>query len=218
MNMVLRIEDSMPAIRSFASRVMRRVTAAGSVISIEDVISECSIAWVQASRSWDEAAGVPFLAYLRTGMRNHINRWVEKELREHNGSHLEFDASRGEDDSGSLHDIFADQGADRADELLELNDRRHKQLARLSPRTRQFVELLESPPKALVDILNGLKARQTYATERGVPASPVPRRILTTLVFDFMGASHFERTQINGELEAKFKLKDAFAQMDRIKR
>jgi hypothetical protein len=39
-----------------------------------------------------------------------------------------------------------------------------------------------------------------------------------TLVFRFMGASPREQTQINEELEAKFKLKDAFAKMDRIKR
>lgn len=216
--MTLNIEDSMPAIRSFSRRVLRRVTAAGSVISLDDIISECSIAWCQARDSWSETAGVPFLAYLRIGMRNHINRWVDKELREHNGSHLEFDAPSGDDGTGSFHDYFADRGAELPDDILELNDRRKKQLARLSPRARQFVELIESPPKALVDILRALKARQEFAIERGIEPSPVPKRILMTLVFRFMGASPREQTQINEELEAKFKLKDAFAKMDRIKR
>jgi non-ribosomal peptide synthetase component F len=188
------------------------------VISFEDIVSECTIAWCLARDSWDEARGTPFLAYLRTGMRNHINRWVDKELKEHNGSHLEFDRSSGEDDDGSLHDVFADQSAELPDNVLELNERREKQLARLSPRARQFVELIDSPPKALVDILNGLRARQSYAVSRGLPALPVPKTIPAVLVFRFMGASRFEQATITEELETKFKLQDAYAKMDRIKR
>lgn len=218
MNMVLRIEDSMSAINAFARRVLRRAQAAGGTATLEDIKSECAIAWCHARDSFDEAAGVPFLAYLRTGMRNHINRWIEKELREHNGSHVDFDAPTGEDGDGSRYDLVADRGAELADDVLEINDRRQKQLARLSPRARQFIELLESPPKALFDILNAMRERQQFAVSRGLPASPVPKRILTTLVFDFMGASHYERTSINAELEEKFKLKDAFSKMDRVKR
>lgn len=216
--MVLRIEDSMPAINSFARRVLRRVTAAKSVITVDDIVSECTIAWCIARDNWNEASGVPFLAYLRIGMRNHINRWVEKELREHSASHLEFDKPHSENGDGDLYEVFADERADLPDDILEQNDRRAKQLSRLSPRARQFVELLDSPPKALVDILQALKARQEFAMQRGVPAAPVPKRILMTLVFRFMGATPREQTQINEELEAKFNLKDAFAKMDRIKR
>jgi hypothetical protein len=78
--------------------------------------------------------------------------------------------------------------------------------------------MLESPPKALYDILTALKKRQEYAIARGLPAAPVPKRILTTLVFRFMGASPREQTRIGDELEAKFHLKDTYAKMDRIKR
>lgn len=207
----------MPAIRAFAWRALSRAVAAGSVVELDDVISECKIAWVQASRTYDEANGTPFLAYLRTGMKHHINRWIDRELREHNGSHLEFDRPAGDDDC-DLHGIIADTSAEMPDEILALRDRREKQLAKLSPRARQFIEMLESPPKALYDILTALKKRQEYAIERGLPAAPVPRRILTTLVFRFMDCSRLEQTRINDELEAKFGLKDAYAKMDRIKR
>jgi DNA-directed RNA polymerase specialized sigma24 family protein len=216
MQMTLKLEDSMPAIRAFSWRVLRRVTAAGSVIELDDIISECKLAWFNASRSFDETAGVPFLAYLRRGMKLHVNRWVDKELKEHNASHLEFDAPRGESETGSLHDFIPDRSMERPDEIFEANDRREKQLARLTPRARQFVELLESPPKALVDILKGLKARQEYAIARGLPASPVPKRVLTTLVFRFMGASPREQTHITEELETKFKLKEVFSKIDGV--
>lgn len=218
MNMVLRVEDSMKAIRAYAGRVMMRLSNAGSVATYDDVVSECMVAWCIARDSWKEENGVPFMAYLRLGMRNHVNRWVEKELKEHNGSHLEFDRSGDEDGDSTLHDIFADENAELPEDAVIAADRRARQLARLSPRARQFVEFLDSPPKALVDILNGLRARKEFATERGVAAGVVPKRIPAALIFRFMGANSREQTRINEELEAKFNLKNTFAQMDRIKR
>lgn len=211
----LRIEDHMGLLKSFARRAARRAMAAGSTATFEDILSECGIAWCIARNNWDETQGVPFVAYLMGGVRNHVNRFVDKEITQHNGSHMDLDAEFTED-SDDGHGIIADSNAVSPEDEILLKDRREKALARLSPRARQFVELIEAPPKCLVDIVNALAERRQFAIERGVNAAGAPKRVMPAMVFRFMGCSRLEQMRIGQELEKKFNIKAALAEIDRV--
>jgi DNA-directed RNA polymerase specialized sigma24 family protein len=212
----VRIEQHMGLLKKFAGQVTKRLMAMGSTTKYDDVLSECCIAWCMARDSWESERGVPFVAFLVRGMRNHVNQFANKEIFHHNGSHLDLDApSDGFEDSEG-HEFIADRDAEDPEDTVILADRREKALKRLSPRARQFVELLESPPKCLVEIVSAMAARREFAIERGISSPATPRRVLPGLIFRFMGASRVEQTRISKEIEDKFNVREALAAMDRV--
>ena len=183
-----------------AHRVMRRIYNLGTSATIDDVVSELSIAWIIARDSWEQEHGVPFVPFLMRGMIQHINRWVSKEILQHNSAHLDLDADIEE--GTNAHDVIADRGEIDAETAAVRSDLRERNLKRLSPVARKFVELLESPPAALVAVLRAQKARAEYARSRGVSMiSPTNKRITTSMVFDLMGVTSKERTSISKEIE-----------------
>jgi DNA-directed RNA polymerase specialized sigma24 family protein len=213
----LRIEQHMGLMKKFSFQVMRRLQAAGSKTTVmDDIMQECAEAWCKARDKWDPEAGVPFVAYFKKGMVDHVNRFVGKEIFHYNGSHFELDAELSEDGDTAGHELVADHAAGTPEDAIVESDRRAKALARLSPRARQFIELCESPPKCLVDTVNALRERREYALARKLPAIPVPKRVLPSLIFRFMGATRTEQTGITRELEQKFNIKANLAEMDRV--
>lgn len=207
-------------IHSFAYKVQARLWAAGNrTTQFEDIVSELSVAWCLARDNWSPKYEVPFTAYLKRGMINHINRWAKGEIANSGGSHMALDAPLGQDDNDGLgHEAIADPAAIVPEDMVAFKDAREKALAKMSPRTRQFVLLLESPPKCLQEVLTAMRARQEYAHERGIPRGAVPKRIMPNLIFQFMGVSRVEQTKITGELEKLFKVKASLSAMDRVSR
>lgn len=193
--------DCLPQIKSFASKVFRRVrSAGGSTLQFEDVMQELSIAYVIAARNWKSEHGVPFGAYLTLGMRNHINRWAQKEINE--GFHLAIDATtngeNGDGDGRALHDVVADD-ADLPDQIVEDREYRAKLLEKATPLTRAFLQLLDAPPAELIEGHRALRARMIYGRERGF-TSWAPAEISAPLVFRFMGYDKAQITKVRAEL------------------
>lgn len=188
-------------INRFAARVNRRLFAAGvRAYDLEDITQECAIAYVIAANRWDPASGVPFAAYLAIGMRNHVNRWCEHEVKQSHGASVSLDLERGEggDGSATLHEAL---GASQPDpyEQYALKTTREKVMRQLSKRARLFVELFESPPAFLVEARNDLIAKAKHARDRGLSGA-ASENITATLVFDFMNAGRTERHRIREEL------------------
>lgn len=193
----------------FARRVERRIKAAGARgIEVEDIYNELVIAWCHARDGWNPNSGAPFLAYLTTGMRRHINRWAEREIGFSGFARtsLDGDSTNGEA-AFELHMAVPD-GKPDAEEILQAKQVRAKVLPKLTPVTRRFVELFDDPPPELYEAVLESKARAAYAQERGVRNASIPN-VTAALVFDLMGLNKIERTRISRELHKVAAQSDA---------
>jgi DNA-directed RNA polymerase specialized sigma24 family protein len=193
-------ETALPYIRKFAHRVRRRISG-GTSAQFEDIIQELSIAWMTAARNWNPEFGVPFLAYLQRGMQQHVNQWANKEFR---NSHLSMDSEVGGGDEGDVeegvgHRLLADDKPTPA-ETVEAVQFKARLVSKLTPRARQFLELLENPPAELVAELQALRAKRDYAAERGIRGYIVTR-VTAAMIFDLMGLKTHQRTQVTREIE-----------------
>ena len=197
-------EANLPVLKSIALRVQRRCRAAGAAsIQLEDIMQELAIAWVQAERCY-QPGPVQFGAYLTRGCYNHINRWLKGEIGEFLFAPTSLDKSGTDEGENELHNIIPDT-ARPSDELLEEKEMRERALARLSPRARQFYEILESPPPELMTEVTNVQARATYARSRGINTI-APTGLTAAQVFDLMGLTRAERNQVTAEIRAIGKL------------
>jgi DNA-directed RNA polymerase specialized sigma24 family protein len=193
-------EASLPVLKGIALRVQRRCRAAGAAsIQLEDIMQELAIAWIQADANY-QPGPVPFVAYLRRGCFNHVNRWLKSEIGEFMLAPTSLDKTTGEDGENELHSAIPDT-ARPSDELLEEKELRDRALARLSPRARQFYEILESPPPELMSEVNNVQARAEFARSRGINTI-APTSLTAAQVFDLMGLTRAERNQVTAEIRA----------------
>lgn len=202
MSKVESLQKCMPLIKSFGYKVLRRMNAAGCFsVQIEDILQELSIAWHLASQGYKSDSGAQFRTYLFSTMRQHINRWVETELRHTRMTAFSLDDSFGsEEEEGDGHKIVSIEEKNASDFVLEKESKK-RVLNIISPRARQFCEFLDNPPMELVCELRGLQSRAKWARSRGIP-SLSPKFINNAVVFNFMEASRPERTEILKEVKA----------------
>jgi len=183
-------------INQFAWKVLRRVHAAGlKTMQIDDIKSECSIAWLMANRSFDPSKGVPFLAYLKRGMIIYVNAWINKELKGLGTISLNetiFENKTVEDTVAADNDHPVD--------IIIVKQRRRYVMSRLSERTRIFVKLLDNPTPEIVEAHRALRARGEWAKARGIH-SMAPKTINAQVIFEIMGAQTQERAKIYRELK-----------------
>ena len=180
----------------------RCVSAGAASVLQEDVYQEMCIAWCIARDKWDANTQVPFTAYLVRGIRNHVNRWIDKEIIQAHDK-LDLDAS-GDDskDMEDMHSLVADRSAQNPESAaIEQDDRRNQELL-LSAEARQFIGFLESPPPALFQVLEGMKARRAYAEQRGIAVGGAAKKITANLIFDLMGCDKPLRDKVVKEIRA----------------
>lgn len=193
------IEESRKAIDAFAFRAVRRAHAAGDrSLTIEDIKSELWIAWCLACDSYDAEKGVPWLAYLRNGMRLHINRYIEKHVNRRHDEVVALSLDFHSEDDGSFQDIVPCENP-LPDQLLEGASHKAQVIKRLSLRARQFVTILSDQPQEILAEVRCLHAKGEYMRSQGA-SSIVSTTLTAAMVFDLMGANRFERTKIAREI------------------
>ena len=187
------------AIKSFAFKAWRRAQSAGArSLQIEDVQQELYMVWCVARDKYDPEKGVPFLAYLRNGMKVAVNRWLQKQI--DHGQAVSMD-EEGEDGSErSRHEAFADTQSLNGVETFEREDARDEVVENLTPQVRTFVGLLRAPPTFLLDGVVARRARQNYAREIGVVVPAEADRVTASMVLDFMELNGGERAKLYAEL------------------
>ena len=198
-------KESEKAIRAFSYRVMRRLAAAGDhSLTQEDVQQELWLAWVVACQNYDAESGVPFLAYLQNGMRQHINRYIEKHVdRRHDEvTALSLDMTLEGNDLGEAGDTFGE--AVPSDDPhpgvgIEEESQFRWALSKLKPQAQMFLTLLKEQPVELLEEVRRVSDRCDYAKSRGIPG-PFNNRLTAPMIFDLMGVSRVERIQITDEL------------------
>jgi DNA-directed RNA polymerase specialized sigma24 family protein len=207
-NYIIEFEDHKGLLMHWAHRVHRRVfSCGGQSTQLQDIFQECCIAWCIARDKWkpeitlDDGTikQVPFGAYLANGVRNHINRWADKEILEHGWGHLDLDAPLTGEFESDAHGVTPDQ-SDSAFEILERKDAREQNLECLSADARKFMEILESPPPQIMAILEAQQAKKQFAAERGLAAGFFLKKLSMSLIFDVMGANAKQRAAIMGEV------------------
>ena len=187
-------------IKSFGGKVLRRLRAAGcSTMQLEDILQELSIAWYLASKGFEPNDKVRFKTYLYSTMRQHINRWAEKELRHTRATAFSLDDSfLSDDEEKGSHDIISADDVS-ADDIVLAKENRKRVLDTVSSRAQQFYQFLDNPPMELVQELRGLQSKAAWARSRGIRAI-APKSINSAVVFSLMDATRFERSAILKEL------------------
>ena len=197
-------------LRSMASRFHRRATAAGaSSLQIEDVFQEMCIAWCHARDAYNENYAVPFTAFLVRGVRNHCNRFLKRQITEGQDKVNLDDAGKNADETmDDYHSIIADQNA-VSPEAATI-DADHRAVARelLSPLAQKFLEILESPPPAIYQILDAMQAKRAFAESRGVMPGFAFRTLKAPLIFDLMGLDRTARDKLKRELQTYAALEE----------
>jgi DNA-directed RNA polymerase sigma subunit (sigma70/sigma32) len=195
-------KESERMIFALAHRVKRRLQSLPqSIMSYEDIEQELWIAWCKARDAFEPSRGIPWAAYLQRGMRQHINRVVEKNIERFEGQTfaLSLDESFGEDGDTTLGEIIP-----AADPLpcnvVEGKSNYEKAMSVMSGRAKVFVLLLNEQPKVILDEVLMAQDKAEHAVKLGAPFN-APRRITAMMVFDLMGASRPERARITREVE-----------------
>lgn len=196
----MRFEDSQLHIARFAARVMRRIHAAGAAgqIDLDDVKAELALVWCRARDSYDPSYGAAFSTYLHGGMIRHIERWVQRQIRQ--SFTLSLDAERGTAAGATLHEVVPDTSAG-PHETVECASKRRLVMKNLSADAARFVTWLEFPPPALLEILKGAQARTEFARARGLKGiTPAPKDVTAPMVLDLMGLDRSARHAVQKEL------------------
>jgi len=187
-------------LRSMASKFHRRATAAGAAsLQIDDVFQEMCVAWCQARDAYNSNYQVPFTAFLVRGVRNHCNRWINKQITE-GQDRLNLDEG-GEGTDQEHHSFVADAGAISPEDAAIDADHLAVQREILSPLAQKFLEILENPPPAIYRILDAMQAKRAYAQSRGVTPGFYFKQIKAPLVFELMGLDMATREKLKKELQ-----------------
>jgi len=198
-------KDSVKQIKSFAGRVLRRLRAAGDrTMQFEDLEQELWIIWCKCCETYNSQMGARFSTYLHQGMKLYINTWVRANIDRRHAEVLakSLDQELTDDDgSGTLGDVIPATDP-LPDAEVEKRSSLAKVVSRLSPRARQFVEILESQPQELLDEVMILEKKAAYAKEERGISMLLFHRLTSVMIFDVMDASRSERKQILDEIQA----------------
>lgn len=199
------LNESMPKIKSFAWKVLRRLHAAGAkTIQFEDIEQELLVAWCLACESYDAESQVKFSTYLYLGMQRHINRWAEKNVDRRHAEviALNLDGSpTGDEEEGTLADAIPAVGPATDEDFANAQSLAYVK-SRLSSRAALFVQLLNDQPQELLEEVLRLEEKARYAREERNISINLNHRLTYVMVLDLMGASRNERKQILDEVAA----------------
>lgn len=190
------------AINSFAFKVSRRLYAAGDrTMSMDDIRQELWIAWTIAVQSFKEEQGIPFLAYLRNGMRLHINRYIEKHVTRRHSEVIAFSLD-GENDEGKSTTSYEQvPSADpKPDEDIQEKSAVDALCRRLSPIAAQFVRLLYEQPEPLMKEVVAIVRKAEFASSMNQVVVN-SGRLTRTMIFDLLGVPMNKRTDVLREIE-----------------
>lgn len=192
------------AVNNFAFKVSRRLFAAGDhSLKLEDIRQELWIAWCLAVESFDEKQGIPFLAYLRNGMKNHINRYVEKHVTRRHDEVIALSLeSKGSDDTDSVPELHTTLPS--ADPLPDEDYAKRMSVralcSKLSPTARQFVSLLYEEPEPLMKEVFAMKCKSDFASSMDLVFMNTGR-LTKSMIFDLLGVERLKRKGVVDEVE-----------------
>ncbi len=192
-------EKNCQIVKRLAAWAMRQAAFTGvRGVQFEDFFQEASIAWMKAVERYNPSLGVPFAPYLTNGIKQRLLRLLKNERGASYFAPTSLDQPLSEDIATSLLDTFSDNSAPIDTTLIE-QETRNRVVAKLSPRARCFIELLESPPVELFEEMKAVIAKAQKGRSMGITRF-APVRISADLIFTIMDAPPYERTKILKEI------------------
>lgn len=163
-NMSLRYEDHKGLIYRLAMRYHKRILASKIPgVEFDDVLGECNVAFVKATRGFKADRGFTFTAFMGRVVQNHFNHFAERLSLEHFGQttaldlddSLEFQNKTGLgyvsvqdlDFEGDPYEAMEDATYARPEEVIDARMTINNVLrdVTLSPLTRAYIALVVDP-------------------------------------------------------------------------
>lgn len=173
-----------------AHKVYSRVLAAklSHRISVEDLIQEGAVTWMQSCEKFDPQYGVKFSTYLHRAVLTNLNRYVDNNGNIRHGvkvsmSSINQPVSNEEGSTKTLEDILDVGAMYEPDTLLEISEDVESMLSVLSPKARIIYTLILSPPDWLREEFAAAKEQARLRREMDIrPAGNSPPDIIVMSV------------------------------------
>ncbi|OAB55678.1 hypothetical protein AY600_02040 [Phormidium willei BDU 130791] len=150
-------------VKKEARKAYTRLRASGCNVELDDLVQEGAITFIKACEKYcAQASDAKFSTYLARALQNNLRRWGKYETRKVARS---MDDEIGES-GGTLHDLIGTDET-RPDSLVEQSRIAAARLKALSPLARRCVEMLDSPPPALIEEYRRVVQFERYAEEMG---------------------------------------------------
>jgi hypothetical protein len=189
-------------IKRNAYKVMRRLQAAGaSFLQMDDIEQEMWVAYSIARDRYDPASNVPFLAYFTLGLRNHVNRCIERHIERNPGQTyaLSLQQSVDPDDNSTLEEAVP-SSVNTEREIGEKLTYEYA-LTQMRPLTAQFVRLMVELPEELCAEALKAQAKASHGRSMGITVS-IQRQVTKKMIFDLLDCTPAERRSILNEIES----------------
>lgn len=169
-----------------AHKVYSRVMAAklSHRISVEDLIQEGAVTWMQSCEKFDPQYGVKFTTYLHRAVLTNLNRYVHNNGNIKHGVSAMMDSINqpmgSEEGSTKTLEEVLDMGVVyEPDVLLEMQEDVESRMESLSPKARIIYRLMLAPPDWLREEFDAAKEQARLRREMNIrPAGNAPPDII----------------------------------------
>lgn len=200
----IRFEDYHRLIRGLAGKAHRRLVASGATnMDRKDIEQEMIVTFCICRDKWDASKGVPFGAYLTQAIWNNWNRLMDGQ-NSASAKESSLDNSVGDGD-GSFYDLLPDQSESVEQRVLG-QEARERLLRRVSPLTRQVIELLEHPHPLFVGELMAMRDQRALARRKGIGTAAMPGEYGIRFLLHALGLGTRQRVEVAEEIQAILEL------------
>lgn len=161
-----------------------------------DIYHECIIAWCKARDLFKPELGIPFKAYLFKGVKDHVNKFLDKKMTHAHNAGVSIDEDN--DEENTFHDIIPSDDIP-IDQVLIQSDLIAKVTNDLSDLAKMFLGLLINTPEELLNEHEKIMLRNQHACSKGI-IKQTPKFITESLVIRLMGLTKRESTLIKQEI------------------
>jgi len=169
-----------------AHKVYSRVMAArlGHRVSVEDLIQEGAMTWMQSCEKFDPQYGVKFTTYLHRAVLTNLNRYVHNNGNIKHGVTAKMDSisqpmGNEEDSTKTLEEVLDAGIVYEPDVLLEMQEDIDARMKSLSPKAEIIYRLMLSPPDWLREEFVAAKEQARLRREMKIrPAGNAPPDII----------------------------------------
>ena len=191
-------------VHGLSHKVYSRVMAAklGPRLSVEDLVQEGAVTWLQSCEKFDPQYGVKFTTYLHRAILTNLNRYV------HNNGNIKHGVSaimdsinqpmgNEEGATKTLEEVLDMGVVYEPDTLLEMQEDVESRMESLSPKARIIYRLMLAPPDWLREEFDAAKEQARLRREMNIrPAGNAPPDIIVIaeiarVVWD-IGANEFK--------------------------
>ncbi|MCK5643212.1 MAG: hypothetical protein KAJ19_20555 [Gammaproteobacteria bacterium] len=169
-----------------AHKVHGRVMAArlGHRVSVEDLIQEGAMTWMQSCEKFDPQYGVKFTTYLHRAVLTNLNRYVHNNGNIKHGVTAKMDSisqpiSSEEGSTKTLEEVLDVGIVYGPDVLLEMQEDVDARMESLSPKARIIYRLMLAPPDWLREEFDAAKEQARLRRKMNIrPAGNAPPDII----------------------------------------